>query len=99
MAQAMQAAGGRFLDAPMTGTPKEAAEGRPVLAHDPSGLKFSLANAVKDLSCYGEMAAAAGAQRQVAEAVLAALKGAVEAGGAQGGEKWVPEIVGVWGTG
>jgi 3-hydroxyisobutyrate dehydrogenase-like beta-hydroxyacid dehydrogenase len=28
MAQAVQAAGGRFLDAPMTRTPKEAAEGR-----------------------------------------------------------------------
>jgi len=188
MAQAVQAAGGRFLDAPMTRTPKEAAEGRLnllvggeaalleelrpllacfaenithvgpvgaghgmkllhnyvslgmvtllaeaaacagrqgvspeafvevlakgggggialerlkpyVLAQDPSGLKFSLANAVKDLSYYGEMAAAAGAQRGVAEAVLAALKGAVEAGGPQGGQKWVPEIVGLWGRG
>jgi len=188
MAQAVQAAGGRFLDAPMTRTPKEAAEGRLnllvggeaalleelrpllacfaenithvgpvgaghgmkllhnyvslgmvtllaeaaacagrqgvspeafvevlakgggggialerlkpyVLAHDPSGLKFSLANAVKDLSYYGEMAAAAGAQRGVAEAVLAALKGAVEAGGPQGGQRWVPEIVGLWGRG
>ena len=186
MAQVVQGAGGRFLDAPMTRTPKEAAEGRLnllvggeadllealrpvlacfaenithvgpvgaghgmkllhnyvslgmvtllaeaaacatrqgvapeafvevlakgggggialerlkpyVLAQDPSGLKFSLANAVKDLSYYGEMAATAGAQRGVAEAVLAALQGAVQAAGPDGGQKWVPEVVGVWG--
>lgn len=188
MAQGVHAAGGRFLDAPMTRTPKEAAEGRLnllvggeaalldevrpvlgcfaenithvgpvgaghgmkllhnyvslgmvtllaeaaacatrqgvapeafvevlakgggggialerlkpyVLAYDPSGLRFSLANAVKDLSYYGQMAAAAGAQREVADAVLAALKGAVEGLGPQGGHKWVPEVVEVWGRG
>ena len=186
MAQAVQGAGGRFLDAPMTRTPKEAAEGRLnllvggeaalleelrpvlgcfaenvthvgptgaghgmkllhnyvslgmvtllaeaaacagrqgvspeafvevlakgggggialerlkpfVLAQDPSGLKFSLGNAVKDLSYYGEMAAAAGASRGIAQAVLGALEGAVEAGGPEGARRWVPELVRIWG--
>lgn len=162
LAQAVQAAGGRFLDAPMTRTPKEAAEGRlnllvggdaelldacrPVLrcfaenithvgasgaGHatkllhnfvslgmvtllaeaaacanrsgvapdafvdvlakgggggialerlkpylldgDVGGLRFSIANARKDLSYYAAMATAAGARCGVAEAVLATL--------------------------
>lgn len=165
MAQAVQAAGSAFLDAPMTRTPKEAAEGRlnllvggdaavltrcrplldcfaenlvhagPVgaghgmkllhnyvslgtvaliseaaacarrqgvapevfvevlargggggtalerlrpwlLAGDPSGLKFSITNAGKDLGYYRAMAADAGAARDIAEAVLATLQGA-----------------------
>jgi len=160
MAAAVQAAGSRFLDAPMTRTPKEAAEGRlnllvggdaqvleaarPVLAcfaesiahvgpvgaghgmklvhnfvslgmmgllaeaaacaghhgiapqafvdvlaqgggrgialeriapfllsGDASNLKFSLANARKDLAYYGEMAEGAGVHREVARALLA----------------------------
>ncbi len=162
MAQAVQAAGGRFLDAPMTRTPKEAAEGRlnllvggdaDLLAHcrpvlqciaenithigptgaghamkllhnfvslgmvtlvaeaaacarrsgvapdafvdvlargggggialerlkpylldgDVGGLRFSIANARKDLSYYAAMAADAGARSGVATAVLATL--------------------------
>jgi 3-hydroxyisobutyrate dehydrogenase-like beta-hydroxyacid dehydrogenase len=186
MAQAVQEAGGRFLDAPMTRTPKEAAEGRLnllvggetalleemkpvlacyaenvthvgpvgaghgmkllhnyvslgmvtllaeaaacasrqgvapaafvevlakgggggialerlkpyVLARDPSGLKFSLGNAVKDLSYYREMAAQAGAQDDIAQAVLGALEAAVEAGGVDGARRWVPELVELWG--
>ena len=165
MAQAVQAAGSRFLDAPMTRTPKEAAEGRlnllvggdaalleecrpllqcfaenithvgPVgaghsmkllhnyvslgmvtllaeaaacaarngvapevfvdvlakgggggialerlkpflLSQDPSGLRFSIANACKDLGYYNTMAADAGAVRDVAAAVLSTLEGA-----------------------
>jgi 3-hydroxyisobutyrate dehydrogenase-like beta-hydroxyacid dehydrogenase len=165
MAQAVQAAGGRFLDAPMTRTPKEAAEGRlnllvggdaalfaecrPVLqcfaenithvgptgaGHamkllhnfvslgmvtllaeaaacagrsgiapaafvevlakgggggialerlkpylldgDVGGLRFSIANARKDLTYYQAMAADAGARRDVAAAVLATLDAA-----------------------
>jgi 3-hydroxyisobutyrate dehydrogenase-like beta-hydroxyacid dehydrogenase len=165
MAQAVQAAGGRFLDAPMTRTPKEAAEGRlnllvggdaalfaeyrPVLqcfaenithvgpvgaghamkllhnfvslgmvtllaeaaacagrsgiapeafvevlakgggggialerlkpyllAGDVGGLRFSIANARKDLTYYEAMAADAGARRDVAGAVLATLDAA-----------------------
>lgn len=166
MAQAVQAAGGAFLDAPMTRTPKEAAEGRlnllvggdaallercrPVLrcfaeniAHvgpvgaghgmkllhnfvslgmvtllaeaaacaqgggvapqafvdvlaqgggggvalerlkpflltgDPGALRFSIANAVKDLGYYGTMAADAGARHRVADGVRATLEEAL----------------------
>ena len=166
MAAAVQAAGSRFLDAPMTRTPKEAAEGRlnllvggdadllahcrPVLqcfaenishagpvgaghsmkllhnyvslgmvtllaeaaacaqrngvalevfadvlakgggggtalerlkpmllAGDPSGLRFSIANAAKDLGYYNAMAGDAQAQRAVAAAVLGTLDGAL----------------------
>jgi 3-hydroxyisobutyrate dehydrogenase-like beta-hydroxyacid dehydrogenase len=167
MAQAVQAAGGRFLDAPMTRTPKEAAEGRlnllvggdaalleecrpllscfaenithagPVaaghgmkllhnyvslgtvaliseaaacarrsgvaaevfvdvlakgggggtalerlkpylLTGDPTGLKFSIANASKDLGYYQAMAADAGAARSISDAVLGTLQGAMQ---------------------
>lgn len=170
MAQAVQAAGGRFLDAPMTRTPKEAAEGRlnllvggdaalldecrpllrcfaenithagPVsaghgmkllhnyvslgmvtllaeaaasaarhgvapevfvdvlakgggggialdrikpylLAQDTGGLRFSIANACKDLGYYNTMAADAGVARGVAAAVLSTLEGALAKGG------------------
>jgi 3-hydroxyisobutyrate dehydrogenase-like beta-hydroxyacid dehydrogenase len=166
MAQAVQAAGSRFLDAPMTRTPKEAAEGRlnllvggdaallqacrpllecfaenithagPVgaghsmkllhnyvslgmvallseaaacaqrnavapevfvdvlakgggggtalervkpylLAHDPSGLRFSIANACKDLGYYNAMAADAGAVKDIAAAVFSTLETAL----------------------
>jgi len=169
MAQAVEAAGGRFLDSPMTRTPKEAAEGRlnllvggdaavlerctPVLRcfaeniihtgvvgsghsmkllhnyvslgavtllaeaaacahdhgvapeifvdvlangggggialerlkpfllyHDPSGLRFSIANAVKDLSYYQSMAQDAGSARDVAGAVLQTLQTAASRG-------------------
>jgi 3-hydroxyisobutyrate dehydrogenase-like beta-hydroxyacid dehydrogenase len=183
MAQAVQAAGGRFLDAPMTRTPKEAAEGRLnllvggeaellaecrgllgcfaenvthvgpvgaghgmkllhnyvslgmvtllaeaaacakrqgvapeafvevlakgggggialerikpfVLAADPSGLRFSVANAQKDLSYYQTMATDAHAAHGVADAVLATLRHALEAGGPQA---LVPEMVEILG--
>lgn len=166
MAQAVQAAGARFLDAPMTRTPKEAAEGRlnllvggdatlleecrpllkcfaenithvgPVgsghgmkllhnyvslgmvallaeaaacaersgvaadafvdvlakgggggialerlkpflLARDPSGLRFSIANARKDLDYYNAMASDAGAHKEIAGAVLATFEQAL----------------------
>lgn len=163
MAQAVAAAGGRFLDCPMTRTPKEAAEGRLnllvggdealleecrpllrcfaehithvgpagaghgmkllhnfvslgtvallseaaacarrcgvapevfvdvlakgggggtalerlkpyLLADDPSGLKFTVANAAKDLGYYGQMAADSGAPRDIAEAMVTSLQ-------------------------
>jgi 3-hydroxyisobutyrate dehydrogenase-like beta-hydroxyacid dehydrogenase len=179
MAQAVQAAGGRFLDSPMTRTPKEAAEGRlnllvggdaallqecrevlqcfaenithvgPVgaghsmkllhnyvslgmvtllaeaaacaerngvaadafvdvlakgggggialermkpylLARDTSGLRFSIANARKDLDYYNTMAADAQAPQQVAAAVLRTLEQALAKGGDQA---LVPELV------
>jgi 3-hydroxyisobutyrate dehydrogenase-like beta-hydroxyacid dehydrogenase len=179
MAQAVEDAGGRFLDAPMTRTPKEAAEGRlnllvggdaalleacrpllrcfaenithvgPVgaghgmkllhnyvslgmvtllaeaaacarksgvaaeafvdvldkgggggialqrikpylLSGDPSGLRFSVANARKDLDYYRTMASDAGAPRDVAAAVLASIERALEHGGP---EALVPQLV------
>jgi len=179
MAQAVQAAGSRFLDCPMTRTPKEAAQGRlnllvggdadlleacrPVLAcfaenithvgavgaghstkllhnyvslgmvsllaeaaacaslsgvapevfvdvlakgggggtalerlkpfllaRDASGLRFSIANACKDLGYYNAMAADAGAARAVAAAVLATLEGARAR---TGPDTWLPELV------
>jgi 3-hydroxyisobutyrate dehydrogenase-like beta-hydroxyacid dehydrogenase len=166
MAQAVHAAGSRFLDTPMTRTPKEAAEGRlnllvggeaalldecrPLLqcfaenithvgpvgaghgmkllhnyvslgmvaliseaaacagaqgvspevfvdvltkgggggtalervkpflvAQDPSGLRFSIANACKDLGYYNTMAGDSGAARDIAAAVLSTLEGAL----------------------
>lgn len=49
-----------------------------LLARDPSGLKFSLANAVKDLDYYGEMAAAAGVHRSIAQGVQTALHDAAK---------------------
>ena len=179
VAQAVAAAGGRFLDAPMTRTPKEAAEGRlnllvggdadlfaqcrPILAcfaenivhagpvgaghrmkllhnyvslgtatliaeaaacarragiepqvfvevlgkgggggvalerlkpfivdGDPTTLRFTIANAQKDLGYYNEMAQDGGADRTVAAAVLASLARAVDDGA---GAAFVPELV------
>lgn len=179
MAQAVESAGGRFLDAPMTRTPKEAAEGRlnllvggdaglldtcrpllqcfaenithvgPVgaghgmkllhnyvslgmvallseaaacakrnhvgndafvevlakgggggialdrlkpylLASDPSGLRFSIANARKDLDYYNAMASDAGASRHIAAAVLETLEGALAKSNPNA---FVPELV------
>lgn len=183
MAQAVQAAGGRFLDSPMTRTPKEAAEGRLnllvggdaalleecrpllrcfaenithvgptgaghgmkllhnyvslgmvtllaeaaacaqrngvaaeafvdvlakgggggialerlkpyLLARDVSGLRFSIANARKDLDYYNTMAADADSPREVAQAVLDTLEAALAKGGA---DALVPELVSLLG--
>lgn len=177
MAKAVEAAGGRFLDSPMTRTPKEAAEGRlnllvggdaqlleacrpllacfaenithvgPVgaghgmkllhnyvslgmvtllseaaacaarngvepeafvevlakgggggialerlkpflLANDTSGLRFSIANARKDLDYYNTMAADGGSPKAIAAAVLSTLEGAL----AKAPEALVPEL-------
>lgn len=181
MAKAVEAAGGRFLDAPMTRTPKEAAEGRLnllvggdaallaqcrpllqcfaenithvgavsaghsmkllhnyvslgmvsllaeaaacaqhsgvafdafvdvlakgggggaalerlkpyLLARDPSGLRFSIANACKDLGYYNTMAEGAGARKEIAAAVLVTLQDALARTGT---EALVPELVSV----
>ena len=180
MAQAVQAAGSRFLDAPMTRTPKEAAEGRlnllvgsdaalleearpilqcfaenithvgPVgaghsmkllhnyvslgmvtllaeaaacagrngvepaafvevlakgggggialerikpflLSGDTGGLRFSVANACKDLGYYNTMASDANASRELAAAVLSTLEGAK----AKAPEALVPELAAI----
>ena len=179
MAQAVEAAGSRFLDAPMTRTPKEAAEGRlnllvggdaalleqcrpllqcfaenithvgPVgaghgmkllhnyvslgmvtllaeaaacaersgvgaaafvdvlakgggggvalerikpylLSRDSSGLRFTIANARKDLGYYHQMAGDAQARREVAAAVLSTLDSVLAQEG--GGDALVPEL-------
>ena len=179
MAQAVQAAGSRFLDTPMTRTPKEAAEGRlnllvggeaevldlcrPVLqcfaenithvgpvgaGHgmkllhnyvslgcaaliaeaaacalgdgiapdvfvdvlakgggggaalerlrpfllngDPTGLKFAMSNALKDLGYFTTMAGDSGAAHQIADAVQATFDQAVGQGA---GNAFVPELV------
>lgn len=181
VAQAVQAAGGRFLDAPMTRTPKEAHEGRlnllvggdaalfaecrPLLAcfaenithagpigaghrmkllhnyvslgfvtllaeagacaqragvapevlvdvlakgggggaalerlrpyltaQDASGLRFSMANALKDLGYYNAMAEDTGAVHQIAAAVQATLEHGVRAAGP---DTLLPELVAV----
>jgi 3-hydroxyisobutyrate dehydrogenase-like beta-hydroxyacid dehydrogenase len=183
MAQAVQQAGGRFLDAPMTRTPREAAEGRlnllvggdagllqecrPVLqcfaenithvgpasaghgmkllhnyvslgmvtllaeaaacaqrsgvaaeafvevlakgggggialerlkpyllAQDTAGLRFSIANARKDLDYYNAMAADAQSPRAIAAAVLGTLESALARSGP---DALVPEIVSILG--
>lgn len=183
MAQAVEAAGSAFLDAPMTRTPKEAAEGRlnllvggdaglldrcrpllqsfsenithvgPVsaghsmkllhnyvslgmvallseaaacaersqvapeafvevlakgggggialerlkpylLAQDPSGLRFSIANAAKDLGYYNTMARDAGSPDAIAAAVLATLERAMRSSAA---DALVPELVSILG--
>jgi 3-hydroxyisobutyrate dehydrogenase-like beta-hydroxyacid dehydrogenase len=47
------------------------------VAADPSGLRFSIANASKDLGYYNTMAADANAQRAIAAAVLGTLEQAL----------------------
>jgi 3-hydroxyisobutyrate dehydrogenase-like beta-hydroxyacid dehydrogenase len=61
-----------------------------LLAHDPSGLRFSIANARKDLDYYNAMAADAGAHRDIAAAVLGTLQDALARSGP---EALVPELV------
>ncbi len=178
MADAVRSAGGRFLDAPMTRTPKEAAEGRLnllvggdaavldecmpllrcfaenithagavgaghsmkllhnyvsmgmvallseaaacarrggvaadvfvdvlakggaggtalervkpyLLAGDPSGLRFTVTNACKDLGYYNEMASDLQAERSIAGAMLASLQAAA---GSAGDKALMPEL-------
>ena len=67
-----------------------------VLARDPSGLRFSIANARKDLDYYNAMAADAGAPKDIAAAVLATLERALASAGP---EALVPELVSILGGG
>ena len=60
-----------------------------LLAHDVSGLRFSIANARKDLDYYTAMAADAGTSREVAAAVLSTLEFALERSGP---DALVPEL-------
>jgi 3-hydroxyisobutyrate dehydrogenase-like beta-hydroxyacid dehydrogenase len=64
-----------------------------LLAGDTSGLRFSLANARKDLDYYNAMATDAGAHRQVAAAVLSTLEAAV----ARAPQALVPELAAILG--
>jgi 3-hydroxyisobutyrate dehydrogenase-like beta-hydroxyacid dehydrogenase len=61
-----------------------------LLAGDPSGLRFSVANARKDLDYYNAMAGDAGANRAIAAAVLGTLEGVVRHGG---GDRFVSQLV------
>lgn len=54
-----------------------------LLAQDPSGMRFTVANGGKDLAYYRSMAEGVGAERAVADAVLATLQQAAERGGPQ----------------
>ncbi|QHJ00881.1 NAD-binding protein [Xylophilus rhododendri] len=57
---------------------------------DPSALRFTVANGVKDLGYYTTMAREAGAQHDIADSVLAALGQALDLGGPQA---LMPELV------
>lgn len=63
-----------------------------LLARDTSGLRFSIANACKDLGYYQQMATDAHAQRAVASAVLGTLEGVL---GRAGKDALVPEVAGM----
>jgi 3-hydroxyisobutyrate dehydrogenase-like beta-hydroxyacid dehydrogenase len=64
-----------------------------LLARDPSGLRFSVANARKDLDYYNAMAADAGAPREIAAAVLSTLEAALQ----RSPDALVPELVSLLG--
>lgn len=66
---------------------------RPFLLNkDPSGLRFAMSNAQKDLGYYTAMAEASHSARSIAEGVRETLDGAVQAGN---GEALLPELVAV----
>jgi 3-hydroxyisobutyrate dehydrogenase-like beta-hydroxyacid dehydrogenase len=64
-----------------------------LLSGDSSGLRFSIANARKDLGYYNTMAGDAGSPKQIADAVLGTLESAL----AQAPEALVPELVRILG--
>lgn len=66
-----------------------------LLARDPSGLRFSIANARKDLDYYNAMAADARAPRDIAAAVLATLENALSSSSP---DALVPELVSILGA-
>jgi 3-hydroxyisobutyrate dehydrogenase-like beta-hydroxyacid dehydrogenase len=61
-----------------------------ILAGDAESLKFSITNAVKDLTYYNNMASEIGADRSIASAVKGSLEMAVQAGY---GDSFVPSMV------
>jgi 3-hydroxyisobutyrate dehydrogenase-like beta-hydroxyacid dehydrogenase len=66
-----------------------------LLAGDPGGLRFSIANARKDLDYYNAMASDADAEKAIAAAVLSTLEGALRKTGA---DTFVPELVALLGS-
>ena len=60
-----------------------------LLAGDPSGLRFTVANACKDLGYYNEMAGDLQAERSIASAMLATLQ---DAAGQAGDKALMPEL-------
>ncbi|HEY9222559.1 MAG TPA: NAD(P)-dependent oxidoreductase [Variovorax sp.] len=66
---------------------------RPFLMNkDPSGLRFAMSNALKDLGYYTAMAEASHSARSIAEGVRQTFDGAVQAGN---GDALLPELVAV----
>ena len=63
-----------------------------LLSGDPTGLRFSMANALKDLSYYNDMALKIQAESSVSKAVQSTLKSACDAGHSQA---LVPELIGL----
>jgi 3-hydroxyisobutyrate dehydrogenase-like beta-hydroxyacid dehydrogenase len=66
-----------------------------LLAGDPTGLRFTIANARKDLDYYNAMASDADAHKAIAAAVLSTLEGALRNTGT---DAFVPELVALLGT-
>jgi 3-hydroxyisobutyrate dehydrogenase-like beta-hydroxyacid dehydrogenase len=61
-----------------------------LLAGDASAVQFFIANALKDINYYREMAQETNSARAIADAIAATLAGIVEAGA---GQKMIPELV------
>ena len=66
-----------------------------LLAQDPSGLRFSIGNARKDLDYYNAMARDAQSPDRIAAAVLSTLEHALATAGA---DRLVPELASILGT-
>jgi 3-hydroxyisobutyrate dehydrogenase-like beta-hydroxyacid dehydrogenase len=61
-----------------------------LLSRDASSLQFFIANALKDINYYREMAQETNSAREIADAVASTVAGVVEAGA---GQKMLPELV------
>jgi 3-hydroxyisobutyrate dehydrogenase-like beta-hydroxyacid dehydrogenase len=61
-----------------------------LLQHDATGLRFTLSNALKDLTYYNQMAQHTHAEHGVASAIKASLQAACDTGN---GSRWMPELV------
>lgn len=61
-----------------------------IVSEDPSGFRFSLANAFKDVGYYNAMAEGFGASREIAGTIEELYRKVNEQGN---GERWIPELV------